>query len=93
MIIKTYIANTNISINVVLPSKKNFHITFTPLSNGSSVFTTDNEILQRSIERHYNFGKLFRLQTSQGQSAERKATDKQKVTSLRIRKKFRLLRM
>lgn len=32
MIIKTYIANTNISINVVLPSKKNFHITFTPLS-------------------------------------------------------------
>ena len=44
MTIKTYMANTNISINVVLPSKKNFHITFTPLSNGSSVFTTDNEI-------------------------------------------------
>ena len=88
MIIKTYIANTNISINVVLPSKKNFHITFTPLSNGSSVFTTDNEILQRSIERHYNFGKLFRLQTSQGQSAERKATDKQKVTSLKNQKEI-----
>ena len=85
MIIKTYIANTNISINVVLPSKKNFHITFTPLSNGSSVFTT---ILQRSIERHYNFGKLFRLQTSQGQSAERKATDKQKVTSLKNQKEI-----
>ena len=26
MIIKTYIANTNISINVVLPSKKNFQM-------------------------------------------------------------------
>jgi hypothetical protein len=88
MTIKTYMANTNISINVVLPSKKNFHITFTPLSNGSSVFTTDNEILQRSIERHYNFGKLFRLQTSQGQSAERKATDKQKVTSLKNQKEI-----
>ncbi len=86
MIIKTYKANTNISINVVLPSKKNLHITFTPLSDGSSVFTTDNEVIQKSIEKHYKFGKLFRLQALQGKSAERKATDKQKVTSLKNQK-------
>lgn len=58
---KTYKANTNVSINVVLPSKKNLHISFMPLSNGSSVFTTDNEELQKAIESHYRFGSLFRL--------------------------------
>lgn len=59
---KTYKANTNISINVVLKSKKNLHISFTPLSNGSSTFTTDNEDIMSAIEQHYNFGTLFRLQ-------------------------------
>ena len=76
MIIKTYKANTNISINVVLPSKKNLHIAFTPLSDGSSVFTTDNEVIQKSIEKHYKFGKLFKLHASQGQSAEKEVPDK-----------------
>ncbi len=87
MIIKTYKANTNISINVVLPSKKNLHITFTPLSDGSSVFTTDNEVIQKSIEKHYKFGKLFKLHASQEQSVEKEATDKLKSTSLRKKKK------
>ncbi len=61
MIIKTYKANTNISINVVLPSKKNLHVSFVPLSDGSSTFTTDNEYVQKAVESHYNFGKLFKL--------------------------------
>jgi len=60
MAMKTYKANTNVSINVVLANKKNLHISFVPLSNGSSVFTTDNAEVQEAIERHYNFGKLFR---------------------------------
>lgn len=59
--IKTYKANTNVSINVVLESKKNLHVTFVPLSDGSSRFTTDNEDVQRGIESHYKFGRLFRL--------------------------------
>ena len=59
--IKTYKSNTNVSINVVLPSKKNLHITFSPLSNGGSTFTTDQEEIIKAIESHYNFGKLFRL--------------------------------
>ncbi|MFR3916703.1 MAG: hypothetical protein ACLTFX_00515 [Phocaeicola vulgatus] len=66
--IKTYKANTNVSINVVLPSKKNLHISFTPLSNGSSLFTTDSEDIMRAIEKHYNFGKLFRLHSMQDES-------------------------
>ena len=59
--IKTYKANTNISINVVLPgSKKNLHIAFVPMSDGSSVFSTDNEEIQKGVESHYKFGSLFR---------------------------------
>lgn len=74
MIRKTYKSNTNISINVVLPSKKNMHISFTSLSNGSSVFTTDNEEVQTAIEQHYKFGKLFKLYSTQGQSSKSAAT-------------------
>ena len=61
--IKIYKANTNVSINVVLPNKKNLHISFTPLSNGSSTFTTDNPEVMHAIERHHNFGKMFRVQS------------------------------
>lgn len=71
--IKTYKANTNVSINVVLSSKKNLHISFTPLSNGSSTFTTDDEEIMNSIERHYNFGKLFRLHSTQDESKKKTA--------------------
>lgn len=66
MILKTYKANTNVSINVVLPNKKNLHVSFTPLSDGSSVFQTDNVDIQNAIERHYNYGKLFRLVSVSG---------------------------
>ena len=49
--IKSYKANTNISINVVLPgSKKNLHIAFVPLSDGSSVFSTENEEREKDRE-------------------------------------------
>lgn len=74
-IIKTYKSNTNVSINVVLSSKKNLHVSFTPLSNGSSVFTTDNEDVQKAIESHYRFGSLFRLYSSQAQNAKEKETE------------------
>lgn len=59
--IKIYKANTNISVNVVLSNKKNMHIAFIPLSNGSSTYTTDNADIQGALERHYAYGKLFRL--------------------------------
>ena len=68
--IKTYKANTNVSINVVLSNKKNLHISFSPLSNGTSTFTTDNEEVMNAIERHSNFGKLFRLHSMQGEAAK-----------------------
>lgn len=61
MTTKTYRANTNVSINVVFANKKNLHISFVPQSDGSSVFVTSDEDVQKAIERHYKFGRLFRL--------------------------------
>lgn len=81
MIIKKYKANTNVSINVVLPSKKNLHISFIPLSDGSSVFQTDNEDIQRAIESHYNFGRLFRLVGTSGVKAPAKKTPAKAASS------------
>lgn len=83
--IKTYRANTNISINVVLPSKKNLHISFNALSNGSSVYTTDNEEIQNAMECHYKFGKLFKL-TGAESSIEK--VGKNKPESLKTNKLY-----
>lgn len=84
MITKTYKANTNISINVVLPSKKNLHIAFVPLSNGSSVFTTDNEDIQKSVENHYKFGKLFKLHSEKGQLRTTKPSKSDTIAKTQI---------
>lgn len=61
MTTKTYKANTNVSINVVLANKKNLHLSFVPQSDGSSVFVTSDEAVQKAIENHCKFGCLFRL--------------------------------
>lgn len=78
--IKTYKANTNISINVVLPSsKKNLHIAFVPMSDGSSVFSTENEEIQKGIERHYKFGSLFRFVGAANTRKQKNAPAKSKT--------------
>ncbi len=59
---KTYRAKSDISVNVSLENGKNTHVSFLPVTCGGSVFRTDNEILQNALERHYNFGKLFKLE-------------------------------
>lgn len=58
---KKYIAKTNVSINVVLSSGANRHIAFSSVSGGGSVFYTDDPEIQKAIESHYKFGKLFRI--------------------------------
>ena len=85
--IKIYKANTNISINVVLPSsKKNLHIAFVPMSDGSSVFSTENEEIQKGIERHYKFGSLFRFVGAANTRKQKNAPAKSK-TNEKIRLK------
>lgn len=58
---KTYKSGSDISINVILSDKKNLHISFTPSSDGTSTYTTKDASVQAAIEKHYRFGKLFRL--------------------------------
>lgn len=77
--IKTYKANTNVSINIVLASKKNLHISFVPLSDGSSRFTTDCEEIQNAIESHYKYGRLFRLFGAQNAPEKKKSEKKTTV--------------
>lgn len=58
--IKTYKSNSSISISVVLPDTgKSVHVTFAPLSDGSSLFATDDASVQKALERHYRFGSMF----------------------------------
>lgn len=58
---KIYKSRSSICINVLLKSKKSLHVAFTPQSDGSSVFLTDNEEVQHALEHHYQFGTLFKL--------------------------------
>lgn len=60
---KKYIAKTNVSINIVLPSGANRHIAFSAHTGGGSVFYTDDPDIIQAMERHYKFGKLFRVDT------------------------------
>mgnify|MGYP000768536854 CR=1 FL=1 len=57
---KKYIAKTNISINIVLPSGANRHIAFCALTGGGSVYYTDDPEIIQAMERHYKYGTLFR---------------------------------
>lgn len=63
MATKTYKSRTCIAINVVMASKKNRHVSFEPCTDGSSSFTTSSPELQEAIEKHYNYKKLFRLES------------------------------
>lgn len=74
MTTKVYKSRTCIAINVVLASKKNRHISFEPCTDGSSSFTTSSPELQEAIEKHYNYRKLFHLESC----IETKKADKKK---------------
>lgn len=67
---KKYIAKTNVSINIVLPSGANRHIAFCALTGGGSVYYTDDPEIIQAMERHYKYGTLFRA-APQGASGNR----------------------
>lgn len=43
-----------------MPSGKSTRVVFSPLTGFNSVFFTDNEELQKALEKHYRFGSLFK---------------------------------
>ena len=68
---KKYIANTAISVSVSLPGtgRECARVSFSALTDGSSVYYTDDEEIQWALEHHYKFGKLFRLEQTEEQYA------------------------
>ena len=57
---KTYKARGGVSVVVTLPSGRSHRVSFSGRTGGWSVYYTDNEELQRALEAHPRFGKLFR---------------------------------
>ena len=62
---KKYKAKSHVSLSVALSSGKSTHVTFSPLTGGGSVYYTDNPELQRALEHHPKYGRLFRIDESE----------------------------
>ncbi|MCM1077770.1 MAG: hypothetical protein NC411_10470 [Bacteroides sp.] len=58
---KKYSANTVISVSVTLPKGGNTRVSFSALTDGTSVYYTDDKDIQWALEHHYKYGKLFCL--------------------------------
>lgn len=56
---KRYVANSQVSVNISLADGGNMHVSFMPLSGGGSTYMTDDEGVQKGLEEHYQFGNLF----------------------------------
>lgn len=78
---KKYSANTAISVSVTLPKGGNTRVSFCPLTDGASVFYTDDEEIQWALEHHYKFGKLFRLVGDSSQEQTAPSSQKKGVKS------------
>lgn len=76
---KKYSANTAISVSVTLPKGGNTRVSFCPLTDGTSVFYTDDEEIQWALEHHYKFGKLFRLAGASSQEQTAPSSQKKGV--------------
>ena len=68
---KTYTSYTHVAFSVVLEGGKSKRVSFAPRTGSGSVFYTDDEKLQKAIEKHPAFGKKFFL--AGGQTAAKKA--------------------
>lgn len=53
-----------------MPSGENRHISFTPRTGGGSVFYTEDAELQKAMEGHYKFRKLYTVEVMEGQKKE-----------------------
>ena len=56
---KKYISNTCLSLNVALEGGGNKRVSFDCHSNGKSSYITEDSQVQKGLERHAHYGKLF----------------------------------
>lgn len=54
-----YRSFSQISVSVLMPSGQSKRVCFDPLSDGTSQFRTSDEQLQRALERHPRYRRLF----------------------------------
>ena len=59
---KTYKAHTLLSITVNLSNGYYRHISFDSNSNGTSTYSTNDEDIQKAMEKHPKFGKYFTVE-------------------------------
>lgn len=81
---KRYIAKSNVSINILLASGVNRHITFTSLTSGGSVFYTDDPEIEKAMESHYKFGTLFRIDQGYRSEEARIKPPKENIASASV---------
>lgn len=74
---KYYSSDSHIAINVPLENGNSMHISFTPISNGGSVYNTEVEAIQNALENHYRYNDLFVLDREEDTNApiEESVTD------------------
>ena len=64
MATKKYIAKSHIGITVSVGNNRYTHVSFSAVTRGGSVFYTNDENLQKALESHPRYGKLFKLDPS-----------------------------
>ena len=84
---KTYSADTHVSISVLLKNNKSARISFSPMTRGGSSYTTANKELQEAIEKHSQFGKMFKVTSAvedapKAMKPEKKELKEMEVSSL-----------
>lgn len=66
---KTYTSKTEISLSIRLGNGAHMHVRFSPTSDGGSMYVTSNPVIQKGLERHPQFGKMFILASEVNESA------------------------
>lgn len=78
--LKKYQAKSHLSLSVLLEKGTSVHIAFSALTGGGSVYYTDDEEVQRALERHLKYGKLFRCVASGIEEKEKPPTAPEKLS-------------
>lgn len=79
--LKKYKSKSCVSINVVLPTGGNTHICFSAKTGGGSVYYTENETIQKGLEGHPKYGKLFVLENEMAAKKPSAKVQKAAVTA------------
>ncbi len=71
-------AKTHIGITVNVKGG-HVHITFTELTGGGSIYTTENKVIAEALRKHPKFGKLFTEQEVKEETAKQQELEQKKA--------------